>query len=297
LDAPELGIAITKHKCKNTFYECPFVHHCWKDVPEYSVFDAFRGARADEIFAEFGADLSNLPPEIIVGQMHAGDIESFINNQEIVKPNEIREFLTRLHYPLYFLDYESINPPIPMFDGTRPYQQICFQFSLHILRAPNAELEHYEFLHDAGSDPRPALCQKLIELCGTDGDVIVYNAPFEMTRNREMAKAFPQFANGLNAINSRIVDLLIPFRNRALYKPSQHGSASIKKTLPAFTDISYDNMEIGNGTAASGWFMAFMKGILTPEQTEQMRTNLLKYCGQDTFAMVALLRVLEKYTS
>jgi hypothetical protein len=218
----------------------------------------------------------------------------FLNDREICRPDEIRAFLNGLHYPLYFLDYESINPPIPLFDGTRPYQQVCFQFSLHVLTAPDAPLQHYEFLHDSMTDPRPALCKKLFELCGDSGDIIVYNASFESSRNNEMARDLPEYADGLNAINARIVDLLLPFRNRALYSPKQNGSASIKKTLPAFTDISYDNMEIGNGTDASQWFVAFMQGKLSPDQIAEMRANLLKYCGQDTYAMVALLRVLEQ---
>ena len=182
-----------------------------------------------------------------------------------------------------------------MFDNSRPYQQICFQFSLHVQRTPGGELEHYEYLHNTpGTDPRPGLIQKLIETIGDAGSVIVYNQSFEQGRNTEMARDFPEYAAQLNAINERMLDLLIPFRYRGLYRPCQNGSASIKQTLPAFVpEMSYENMGIHNGTEASEQFMAFMQGKQTPEQTAAMMQNLHDYCGQDTLAMVKLLEAVQ----
>lgn len=294
LDGPELGIAISKTKC-NKFYECGYKCHCWKDVPQYSVFDAFKGATADEIYAEYGADLHNVPVELREQQMHKGDIEAFLDNIDVINKDVLREFTGRLKWPLYYLDYESIMPAVPMFDNSRPYQQICFQFSLHVQRTPGGELEHYEYLHDdPKTDPRPGLIKKLIETIGDSGSVIVYNQGFEQGRNSEMARDFPEYAERLNAINNRMVDLLIPFRARGLYRPCQNGSASIKQTLPAFVPkMSYDNLGIHNGTEASDQFMAFMTGKQTAEQTKEMMANLHEYCGQDTMAMVRLLDVIQ----
>ena len=134
----------------------------------------------------------------------------------------------------------------------------------------------------------------MIETIGDTGSVIVYNQGFEYARNSEMARDFPEYADQLQAINSRIVDLLIPFRERGLYRPCQNGSASIKQTLPAFVpDMSYENLGIHNGTEATEQFMAFMTGNQTPEQTKQMMSNLHEYCGQDTMAMVRLLDVIQ----
>ena len=294
LDGPELGIAISKVKC-NKFYECGYKCYCWKDVPQYSVFDAFKGALADEIYSKYGADLHNVPAEVRNRQMHAGDIEAFLDNVDVINKDILHDFMNGLQWPLYFLDYESIMPAIPMFDNSRPYQQICFQFSLHVHRKLGGELEHYEYLHnDQTTDPRPGLIRKLIETIGNTGSVIVYNQGFEYARNSEMARDFPEYADQLQAINSRIVDLLIPFRERGLYRPCQNGSASIKQTLPAFVpDMSYENLGIHNGTEATEQFMAFMTGNQTPEQTKQMMSNLHEYCGQDTMAMVRLLDVIQ----
>ena len=260
LAGPELGIAISKTKC-NKFYECGYKAHCWHSVPKYSVFDAFRGALADEIYAIYGANLADIPVAMRDQQMHPGDIEAFLANIDVINPDILRDFTARLKWPLYFLDYESIMPAVPMFDNSRPYQQICFQFSLHVQREPGGALEHYEYLHtDAGTDPRP------------------------------------EYADALRAINDRMVDLLMPFRNRGLYRPCQCGSASIKQTLPAFVpEMSYANLGIHNGTEASEQFLAFMTGKQTPAQTAAMMTNLREYCGQDTMAMVRLLDVVQNY--
>ena len=294
LDGPELGIAISKTKC-NKFYECGYKSHCWQKIPNYSVFDAFKGALADEIYEAYGANLANVPAEMRAKQMHPGDIEAFLDNIDVVNPDILREFTAQLKWPLYFLDYESIMAAVPMFDNSRPYQQICFQFSLHVQREPGAELEHYEYLHqDAGTDPRPGLIKRLIETIGDTGSIIVYNQAFEQGRNNEMARDFPEHAEALAAINDRMLDLLMPFRKRGLYRPCQCGSASIKQTLPAFVpEMSYANLGIHNGTEASDQFMAFMTGKQTPAQTAAMMDNLREYCGQDTIAMVRLLDVVQ----
>ncbi len=293
LDGPELGIAISKAKCSN-FYECGYKCHCWKDVPPYSVFDAFRGASADEIYAKYGADLHNVPADMRAKQMHAGDIESFLDNTDIVNKDILRDFTNKLHWPLYFLDYETIMPAVPMFDNSRPYQQICFQFSLHVQRTPGGELKHYEYLHaERGTDPRPGLIKRLIETIGDTGSVIVYNQSFEQVRNSEMAIDFPEYADELNAINARMVDLLVPFRERGLYRPCQNGGASIKLTLPAFVpEMSYANLDIHNGNEASTQFLDFMSGKLTSDEALQLMQSLHEYCGQDTIAMVRLLDVI-----
>lgn len=297
LEGPEPSVTISKTKC-NRFYDCGYKCHCWKNIPQYSVFDAFKGALADDVYSEYGADLHNVPADVRKQQMHQGDIEAFLDNVDVINKDILCDFTNQLRWPLYFLDYESIMPAVPMFNNSRPYQQICFQFSLHVQRTLGGELEHYEYLHDdPNADPRPGLIKKLIETIGDTGSVIVYNQGFEQGRNTEMARDFPEYANQLNAINDRMLDLLMPFRERGLYRPCQNGSASIKKTLPAFVpEMSYANLGIHNGTEASDQFMAFMTGKQTANQTKEMMSNLHEYCGQDTMAMVRLLEVIFRLT-
>ena len=160
-------------------------------------------------------------------------------------------------------------------------------------------MEHYEYLHDnPETDPRPGLLKKLCDVIGDTGSVIVYHKTFEKGRNCEMASDFPEFAEKLSSINERILDLEEPFKNRGLYCPCQNGSASIKKTLPAFVpELSYENLGIHNGTEASSQFLDFMNRNQTPQETEEMMKNLREYCGQDTLAMVRLLDVIFTYTN
>ena len=204
----------------------------------------------------------------------------------------MRDWLDGLEYPLYYLDYETVQTAIPLFEGTRPYQQIPFQFSLHIQKERNGQVTHGSFLHRDKSDPRRALAEALVKQCGQKGSVIVYNAAFERTRNKELAAAFPDLSEKILAVNDRMIDQLVPFRSRALYSRKQDGSASIKSVLPAFTKLSYDNLGIKNGGEAAELYAAFLNGGLSENEEKEMFENLEIYCGQDTYAMVLLMNVL-----
>lgn len=278
-------------KCCSNFFDCQYFEPCWTDIPKYSIFNVLAWDKAEQIFYKYKtADLKELPEEVFPKGKKCKDIECYLQQKNIVDSEAIATFLNELQYPIYFLDYETINSAVPLFKGTHPYQQIPFQFSLHIQKSPDSELEHVEFLHQAKTDPREDLIKKLIDSCGETGSVIVYNQQFEKMVNRDLAEDFPKYAREILRINERMIDLLIPFRQRMLYHHTQNGSASIKKTLPAFTDMSYEDLEIGNGGDASSQYLAFMQGLI--EQPEDLFKNLLVYCGQDTLAMVKLLDVL-----
>ncbi len=203
-----------------------------------------------------------------------------MSGETIVDQGNIRGFLDQLQYPLYFLDYETVNQAIPPFDGTKPYQQIPFQFSVHIQEEPGAELTHHEYLHKEQSDPRRTFAEQLVELCGQEGSVIVYSQAFEIARNKELAAGFPEYAVAIEAINARIIDLLVPFKKRWLYSPEQKSSASIKAVLPAFTNLSYDDLEIANGSEAMLQYGSFLKGELANEGLPALWDGLTEYCRQ-----------------
>ncbi len=276
-------------------FECDYKDHCWRaaDVPAYSIYDVFTKNKADEIAARYGVyALEKIPPEVVPGGRKAVDIAAYLSGKTHEQAVPIRDFTESLQYPLYFLDYETLMPAIPLFDGTRPYQQVPFQFSLHILDAPGGDLRHHEFLHKERSDPRLPFVRNLVNLCETDGSVVTYNQAFEAARNNELAQDFPDYADDLKAINARMADLLVPFRNRWLYHPDQKGSASIKAVLPAFTDISYDSLEIADGGTASLQYLMFMTAKIPDEDLPTLWKQLAEYCHQDTYAMKILLDIL-----
>ena len=213
----------------------------------------------------------------------------------VIEPDHLKTFLDGIEYPIHYLDYETVMHAIPLYPGTRPYQQVPFQFSLHVQDSPDIQPTHTSFLHTNQDDPRRAFAEKLIETCGDRGSVIVYYKKFEKGRNEELAKDFPDLADRLHAINDRMVDIYEPFEKRWLYDPRQNGSASLKVVLPTYTDLSYDDMGIGNGEQALQKYLAFVKGEMTdPDEISQLWQDLEEYCKQDTFAMVVLLRVIEE---
>lgn len=190
--------------------------------------------------------------------------------------------------PAYFLDFETIHFGVPIWKGTRPYQQIPFQFSVHrLLRS--GKLEHQGFLDLSGQDPSKALSEALIAGCGERGPVFVYFAGFEKSRIRELAERFPRMRRSLLAINERIVDLLTVAQER-YYHPSQQGSWSIKKVLPAVVpDLRYDALDgVQDGAMAMDAYLEAINPGATKARKEQIGRQLHEYCGLDTYAMVRL---------
>ena len=247
-------------QCHHPF-ACDYLNYCWQHVPDYSVYNVFRGSKLEQLLAGGIVDIADVPDGFDTTDRQFIDISAFQQNRIHVDKAAINGFLEELVYPLYFLDYETINPAVPLFDNTRPYQQIPFQFSLHVQQRRGGGLKHIEFLHTGQGDPRPDFIKSLIAGCGKSGSVVVYNLSFESRINNELGGDFPEFSGELNGITDRMVDLLVPFRSRAIYHPSMQGSASLKAVLPAFVrDMSYDDMAIGDGGTASMAYFRLHQG-------------------------------------
>ena len=289
--AEEPEIAIGAH-C--TFpYECDFIGYCWKHVPEYSVYKLFSGEKLATLLSEGILDVADVPAGFGATPRRQVEIDAYRRNRLHVDRAAIENFLDRLVYPLFYLDYETVNPAVPLFDGTRPYQAVPFQFSLHIQDRQGGSVEHVEFLHTGQGDPRPNFVKALVDACGGSGSVVVYNQSFESRINNELARAFPDHAQALERINARMADLLVPFRSRALYHPKMQGSASLKSVLPALVpDLSYAGLEIGDGQTASLAYLNVLKGKLTGSEKQTVLEELRKYCSLDTLAEVRLMDVL-----
>lgn len=194
--------------------------------------------------------------------------------------------------PVWSLDFETVSPAIPLFAGTRPYQALVFQWSLHRL-GDDGELEHLEFLADGDSDPRAAVVNSLVEALGRDdAPVLVYSA-YEKRCLRELAEAFPAHAGALGTISDRLADLLSIVRS-SFYHPSLLGSFSIKKVAPILApEVTYDDLdEVSNGTAAMAAYMRMVRTDLNPDESATLRRALLAYCERDTLAVIEVYRSL-----
>lgn len=211
-----------------------------------------------------------------------------------VDKEKLRGFLDALSYPLYYLDFETINPWYPPFDGTWPYRQIPTQYSLHIQREPGGPLEHREFLAEVGVSPMRPLAERLCADIPADGSVIVYSL-FEGQIISKLAGDCPDLADRLMAINDSLVDLAIPFESGYYYEVAQGGSYSIKDVLPALfpddPELDYHALEgVHNGDEAIKAYLKMMES--TPEEQAVIREHLLRYCELDTYAMVEILERL-----
>lgn len=210
-----------------------------------------------------------------------------------INSDEIKSFIDGLKYPLCFLDYETLMSLVPYFDGHRPYQQVPFQYSLHILQSPDAELEWKEYLHRDNSDPARPLTEQLIKDIGDSGTVLVWYEGFEKARNSELGEMLPEYKDAMEAINNRVVDLMVPFKNKHYDDPRFEGSASIKQVLPVLCpELSYKDLGIQEGGSAQRLWMEAVLDNKRANQKEQILADLIEYCKLDTLAMVEIYRKL-----
>ena len=219
-----------------------------------------------------------------------------------VSTENVRRFLDGLQFPLYHLDFETAQYAIPKYNGTTPYQQVPFQYSLHIMMSPTGPFIHKEYLADPDEDPRDKLVEQLYHDIPMDVMSMAYNNAFEKMVCRALATQYPEYAEHLRNIADNMVDLMIPFRNRWVSTPSMHGSYSIKAVLPALCgndpSIDYHRLPVvHNGAEAMAIFADMADGRIPRNEFADIRKGLLMYCGLDTLAMVKVLQKLYELIS
>ena len=274
-------------------YVCSFYGHCHAGLPEHHVGQLPR-AREPLLNALASAginDIRNIPqdfPGLNPTQRRVRDC--VVNDRMYVDP-QLSVELSSLEYPVHFLDFETFNPALPLYVGTRPYQVVPFQWSAHTMTR-DGTLTHREYLHDGFDDPREAFAHNLLQALGTEGSIIVYSS-FEATRIRELAEYLPHLSTGLlSLLDGRVVDLLQLVRKHC-YHPEFHGSFSIKSVLPALVaDLDYEGLNIKEGNAASAAYAEMQSRETSPERRAKLREDLAAYCHRDTEAEVRLLQVL-----
>jgi len=308
---------------KNT--ECKYKSLCFENVPEknasfnYKRFVSFKGDGIKynkyDLINEGYIKLDDIPENWLTSENHKIQRNCYDNNEVYINKAKIKAGLESLKYPIYHLDFETLPCPIPRFKGEHPYYQSPFEFSLHIERAPGVcdkEIDNYVFLAKTNEDERLELVKELvtrIPILETGGCMLAQNVTFEKGRIKELANIFPEYKKELLAIRESGRDLLeIIDNNKELYKSlgfdeyncstmnyynnAQSGSFSIKKTLPLFTNLSYKDLEVQNGTQALVEYANYKK--MTEEERKRKQAALIEYCKQDTWAMVEILKGLRE---
>lgn len=277
--------------------ECICLTLCHPDLPEYPIFDLTRlhKNKAMELKSLGISSILDIPVEFKLTDLQSRIVAAVKNGEPFIDHKAITAELERLEYPLYFLDYESYNPAVPIFDGYKPYQHIVFQYSLHVIEEEGSEIKHVEYLDTDPDDPAPRIVEHLAKHLGKTGSVIVWYRPFEATRNGEMAERYPQHVEYLLGINDRIFDLMEIVSKGHYVHPDFHGSASIKDVLPVLAkeyNQRYKQLAVSNGQDAMLAWMQIMSGSLKQEEIETSRQNLVSYCELDTIAMIKIYEAL-----
>jgi hypothetical protein len=247
-------------------------------------------ASAAEELEELGvASIRDVPDDFELTEIQRRACTSVQTGQPWYDIDGLKAALAGLRYPFFFMDFETVNRAIPRFAGMRPYDQLPFQWSVHVQRSPGDEPEHHEFLATDASDPRREFIGSLCDALGENGSIIIYNAGFESQRLSELAAWLPEFAERIKNIQARLWDLLPVVRNH-VYHPAFAGSYSLKAVLPALVpEMTYDGMPVSNGQDAGLAWESLVGGDLTESERDRITKALLDYCGQDTLAMVRLL--------
>ena len=278
-------------------YPCPLHDHCWAFLPAQNVMELYddKKGRGFDLLKRGVLRIAEIPDDYPLSTKQEIQRTTALTGQPQIQRVQIQTFLAGLEYPLQFLDFETFSTAIPLFNGTRPYEQIPFQFSLHIVRTAGAKPEHRKFLADGRSDPRAEFMRRLQSAVEPEGSILAFNAAFEKTRMKECATVLPEYLSWVAAVNRRIVDLLIPFRGFNLYHPDQGGSASMKAVLPALTGKDYTGLEIQEGGTASREFLRVTFTDVSEAERRRVRRALDKYCGQDTEGMIWILDALKRH--
>ncbi len=290
--APGCPDGIVGEHCTDP-YPCALAAECWGFLPRHNVFTLYSGGKKSYgLLQEDVLDLAEIPADFKLNEKQRLQLEAVSKGEAHLDRAGIGAFLEALKYPLYYLDFETFSPAVPLYDGMRPYQRVPFQYSLHVVAAPGAPASHYSYLMPDRADPRPTLLAGMRAQLGDGGSVVVYNQSFEQGVFKELAEAFPEYADWCQGITARMVDLLQPFRGFLYYHPDQMGSASMKKVLPVLTGHGYGDLNISDGEYASVRFFSTTFGEAPPAEREQVRADLEVYCGQDTEGMIWIVDAL-----
>jgi predicted RecB family nuclease len=293
-EAPEVPVGT---HCINPVI-CEFFDHCNTPMPLNHVGYLPRlGASVMERLEKMGVQsIQDIPADFELSEIQRRACTAIQTGQPCFGPDLKREFES-LKFPLFFMDFETVNPAIPRFSGMRPYDHLPFEWSVHVQRQPGDAPEHFEFLAMDSGDPRTPFISSLCEaLEDSDGSIVVYNEQFESERLWELASWRPAYTDRIRGIQRRLWDLLPVVRNH-VYHPGFAGSFSLKTVLPALVpDMTYEGMEVRHGQAAGLVWESMIRGGCGDSERRAKRKALLDYCGQDTLALVRLLEVLQNHT-
>lgn len=293
LEGPEPRRRVGKH-CDNP-YTCAFYGYCHASLPERPITELPRVS--DELIAALLGEgitcIDDIPPLFPGLTAAQRTVCETVRRGTPEYGAGLARSLGRLEHPVHFLDFETFMSALPLYPGTRSWQQVPFEWSDDVLAA-DGSLEHREFLFQGEGDPRPAFAETLLDALGDEGSIVAYHASFEDMVLRELSDGLPEHSEAIERVRARLFDLEKPVKDYVQH-PELRGRTSIKVVLPALVDtLSYDDLAIHEGETASLRYLRCAQGAITGEERAQVLADLRAYCGTDTMAMVKLYRVLRE---
>jgi hypothetical protein len=271
------------------------------DLPEYSVHQISRiGNSPKKLTALVESniiDIKDVPSDFELTDNQRRQVDVAQSGRIIIDQEGVESFLERLEYPLAFIDYETFPSAIPRYSGYRPYQQIPFQFSLHVIEEEGAEMKHYEFLHTKNTNPDEGFVRAMEQYLPEKGTILVWSQKFEKGINNQIASRLPKYQKFIEAVQDRVVDLIEPFdgKTAVYWHPEFYGRSSIKVVLPALVpNLSYKTLEVQEGGAAADTWNRIVSGEFAEDEAKRKADALLKYCHLDTLAMVKIWETLKE---
>jgi hypothetical protein len=286
LSAQAAPVIQPSRHCNNPF-TCEFWEYCTKDMPEHWVLDLYgiSQKKLDELTGMNVEDIKDIPDAFNLTELQERMRKSVKNNEAFIS-KRLHARLKDVEYPVHFLDFETVNPAIPRYAHTSPYQVIPFQWSDHILYK-DGSLVHKEYLCDDDRDPREDFTRTLLDALGEQGTIFIYTT-YEKTIVERLVDHFSQYRDDLFRIPNRFKDLCAIIRHY-FYHPGFHGSFSLKSVLPVLVpEMNYDTLFIKDGSHASFEYLRLIHPNTLSEEKEKIKEHLLVYCRQDTLAMVKI---------
>ena len=273
---------------------CPCPELCHPELPPNPVYNLpYLGKKATQLREMGIIAIEDIPDTFDLNPKQRKHVQAVKHHQPVIEKSIIQQLLSELQFPLYFLDYETFNPALPLFPNYHTYEHILFQYSLVILSAPGAAPHSIDFLFTDAEDPAPIFSAHLRDHLDPVGSVVVWNKSFEANRNKDLAKHCPDLAPYLLSINERLFDLMRIFMEGLYVHPAFHGSASLKSVLPVLCPaLGYEDLRISNGEEASLTWYQLQKGMISPENQADIEAALKAYCHNDTFGLYAIWKHL-----
>lgn len=294
-DIPEIKIG---GQCTKP-YDCQVKDKCWSFLKDNNVMQLYYDKKIGfKLLDKKIYSITDIPDDTeikgVKAKQRAIQIKATKENKIHIQKEDIKEFIESLEYPLHYFDFETYAPAIPIFDNSKPWQKIPFQYSLHIEKKDDT-VEHKGFLATDNEDPRPAIITSILKDIGKTGSIIVFNQNFEKSILSDLARDFPEYEKEINDnILPRIIDLASPFEKFHYYNPRQHGRYSIKVLLPIFSKLDYKENDVSDGEEA---FIAYEKIISNAPEKKHLIEALEKYCALDTLAELEIMKKLREIVS